>query len=341
MKRRLFIALSLAVFTVCMITVSAFALDESEVETAVAASSAQEVTGHIFIWFLVAIAFLRISQKIDSFLSSLGLNVGRGGGSMLGELLIAGRAIGMAAKSTGSVISSVFSRGGGQSATAGRAAGDSSFAGGVIGMANKTASKAATGSSSGIRSTIGNAVFASSVKNNGTLAAGIVSTVARGNVTTLGTISGPRAAQALSNYLGYGTDPAESAIDGVSGMYHDTAATSDGVAAACAASNYSKGSVPSEPPTFRDVDIGGGRITGYETAPGGVERQFAMYSTSQYVEPTGAYETVETVDGESWYRQYAEPTVQKMPVEGENGQIRYEERIVQQLPEIPQRKDGV
>ena len=30
-----------------------------------------------------------------------------------------------------------------------------------------------------------------------------------------------------------------------------------------------------------------------------------MYSTEQYMAPTGPYDTVETIDGSSWYRQYA------------------------------------
>ena len=102
------------------------------------------------------------------------------------------------------------------------------------------------------------------------------------------------------------------------------------------------GSIPSRPPTFRDVEIGGGRITGYETpADGGAERQFAMYNAAQYMEPTGSYEKIETVDGQSWYKQYAEPTVQKTPYEDESGKIKYDEKIVDQLPQIPKRKDRV
>lgn len=45
--------------------------------------------------------------------------------------------------------------------------------------------------------------------------------------------------------------------------------------------------VPSSPPTFRNVEIGGGRITGHEVAPDGQsEREFAMYSSEQYMAPT-------------------------------------------------------
>ena len=100
--------------------------------------------------------------------------------------------------------------------------------------------------------------------------------------------------------------------------------------------------IPSQPPTFRDVEIGGGRITGYETpAGGGEERQFAMYNASQYMVPSGPYEVVKTVDGESWYKQYAQPTVQKTPYEDASGKIKYNEKIVEQMPQIPKRKDRV
>ena len=43
----------------------AFAIEESEVENAIAASSNEAVAGNIFLWFLCAVAFLKISQKID------------------------------------------------------------------------------------------------------------------------------------------------------------------------------------------------------------------------------------------------------------------------------------
>jgi hypothetical protein len=71
------------------------------------------------------------------------------------------------------------------------------------------------------------------------------------------------------------------------------------------------------------------RITGHEVAPDGQsEREFAMYSTEQYMAPTGPYDTVETIDGSSWYRQYAQPTVEKTPYKDGDDKIRYEERIV-------------
>ena len=96
MKRRLF-AVLLGVLLISLLSTSALAVSESDVESAIAASGEEAVAGNLFIWFLCAVGFLKISQKIDSFMSSLGINVGRTGGSMMAELLIAGRALGGAA----------------------------------------------------------------------------------------------------------------------------------------------------------------------------------------------------------------------------------------------------
>ena len=71
------------------------------------------------------------------------------------------------------------------------------------------------------------------------------------------------------------------------------------------------------------------------------DREFAMYNTEQYMAPTGPYDTVQTVDGASWYRQYAQPKVEKTPYTDEGDKIRYEEHIVSQMPPVPKRKDKI
>ena len=71
-----------------------FAMTESEIQDQVNAMGKEAASGNVLIWFLCAIAFLKVSQKIDSFMSSLGINVGHTGGSMLAEAMIAARGIG-------------------------------------------------------------------------------------------------------------------------------------------------------------------------------------------------------------------------------------------------------
>ena len=104
MKHRRITVCFLLIMLMALLSTSAFAVDESEVESAIAASGQDAVAGNLFIWFLCAVSFLKISQKIDSFMTSLGINVGRTGGSMMAEMLIAGRALGGAAKATGGAI---------------------------------------------------------------------------------------------------------------------------------------------------------------------------------------------------------------------------------------------
>ena len=53
----------------------------------------------------------------------------------------------------------------------------------------------------------------------------------------------------------------------------------------------------------------------------------------------GSFETVQSVDGTAWYKQYAQDTVEKTPYDAGNGKVAYNESIVQKLPPAPQRKD--
>ena len=104
MRKRFFLNCLLILALVLVMSTNAFAISESDVESAVSASGKEAVSGNVLVWFLCAIAFLKVSQKIDSFLSSLGLNVGHTGGSMLSEAMIAMRAINTATSAVGSAL---------------------------------------------------------------------------------------------------------------------------------------------------------------------------------------------------------------------------------------------
>lgn len=82
-KTKYITGIVLSVLVICALTIPAFALTESDVQSQVSASGKEGVVGNLFIWFLCAVAFLKISQKIDSFMQGLGINVGHTGGSML------------------------------------------------------------------------------------------------------------------------------------------------------------------------------------------------------------------------------------------------------------------
>lgn len=93
MKKYIKFLISVLVFG-AVFSVSALALSKNEVQNEVTRIGREGVTGNIFVWFLCAVAFLKVSQKIDSFMSSLGINVGHTGGSMLAEALITAKSIG-------------------------------------------------------------------------------------------------------------------------------------------------------------------------------------------------------------------------------------------------------
>lgn len=140
MRKRFFLNCLLILTLVVVMSTSAFAISESDVESAVSASGKEAVSGNVLVWFLCAIAFLKVSQKIDSFLSSLGLNVGHTGGSMLSEAMIAMRAINTATSAVGSALGSrsrhASAPASGKSGS-GSAAAAGFFSGGLVGMASR------------------------------------------------------------------------------------------------------------------------------------------------------------------------------------------------------------
>lgn len=140
MRKRFFLNCLLTLILVAVMSTSAFAISESDVESAVSASGKEAVSGNVLVWFLCAIAFLKVSQKIDSFLSSLGLNVGHTGGSMLSEAMIAMRAINTATSAVGSALGSRSRHG--SAPASGKSGGGSAaaagfFSGGLVGMASR------------------------------------------------------------------------------------------------------------------------------------------------------------------------------------------------------------
>ena len=380
--------LVLAVIFSVSLALPASAISEADVQAQVDAVGRETVTGNVLIWFLCAIGFLKAAQKIDSFMASLGVNVGHTGGSMLAEALIAARGVGTIAGAMGHSLGAVGGHRGSSGGNAAAAAGGF-FKGGLIGMARRKATsdavRSATSSTSAVRSQqvrstaertsshsahaseqagvrqtatheahhtatqtaaheghqtvhqtaaktaehtshaasevtrtqhhtassfqgvgLGGAIFAKSLLKGGDFANDVIGTVARGDIRSAGSITGDLAAQSLQSYLGY------------------TALGADA----------------KDTPVFTNVEIGGGRITGTETAPGSSEGvAFGMYHADQYAEPKGDFTRVHAADGSLWYKQYAQDAVERTPYDAGNGKVAYNESIVQKLPPAPQRKD--
>lgn len=152
----------------------------------------------------------------------------------------------------------------------------------------------------------GGTLFAKSLYQGGAFANDVIGTVAKGDYRTTGSITGETATRSLMSYMGFTT----------------------------------LGEHATNIPRYQDVEIGGGRITGREFTPehpGGID--FCMYHTDQYAQPKGDYSKVYSADAAAWYKQYATDTVERKPYQTEDGKIAYHEKIVQKLPNPPQRKD--
>lgn len=355
----------------------ASAISEADVQAQVDAVGREAVTGNVLIWFLCAIGFLKAAQKTDSFMASLGVNVGHTGGSMLAEALIAARGVGAIAGAMGHSLGAVGGHRGSSGGNAAAASAGGFFKGGLIGMARRKAAsdavRSATSSTSAVRSEqvkstseqtashsahtseqpgvrqtatheghqtvqqtaaktaehtshaasevtrtqhhtassfqgvgVGGAIFAKSLLKGGDFANDVIGTVARGDIRSAGSITGDLAAQSLQSYLGYTALGADA---------RDT-------------------------PVFTNVEIGGGRITGTETAPGSSEGvAFGMYHADQYTEPKGDFTKVHAADGSLWYKQYAQDAVERKPYNAPDGTVAYQESIVKRLPDPPKRKD--
>ncbi len=87
------------------------------------------------------------------------------------------------------------------------------------------------------------------------------------------------------------------------------------------------------PVKYSNIEMGNGRITGYENG-----KEFAMYNTNKYDRPqNGEYTTETSNDGETWYKQYAQPTVIKTPTKDvdDKGKVIMNEKVVDKLPSQP------
>lgn len=306
--RKMIVLLAVMAALLCCFSTTAFAFSEGDAQTAVDSAGKEAVAGNVFIWFLCAVAFLKVSQKIDSFMGSLGINVGHTGGSMIAEALIAARGI-STARNVGGGLVGMGARGAagsaGRAGAAGMAGAMRAMSGGLAGVVGRQfgagAVKNATGKSGG---GLGGKMFASSMEKGGSFANGVIGSVAAGSITANGTMKGEAAVKALHSFMG-------------------TTGQADA-------------------PAFSNVEIGGGRITGTETTPEQPEGiAFGMYHADQYIAPEGNYSTMTAADGSKWFKQYAADTVDKTPYMAPDGNIAYNEKIVKKLPKTPPRKDRV
>lgn len=200
----------LVVLLPCMATMAtlwalpALAVSESDVEAAVASQGKEAVSGNLIIWFLCAVAFLKVSTKIDSILQAMGLGVGRAPGSILAEAFMALR--GMQAGKA--VLSGKMPGAGSRGAAAGAGA-NSAFHGGLAGMVSSKLetdmAASMSGSGGGVASGIGASLYKSTLGQDNGFASRVIGSVATGQ--TPGAIHGAAAEEAMQGYFAGTPDP--------------------------------------------------------------------------------------------------------------------------------------
>ena len=356
-----------------LLTAPAFAITEAEVEAQISASGKDTVTGNVLIWFLCAVGFLKVSQKIDSFMASLGVNVGHTGGSLLAEALVATRGVSMVAGAAGHSISGYSHR----SHSAGTSGGSSAqsttgfFKGGLSGIVSRKvtsgAVKTATTRTAAVNSVQSSTSQMSQQRADATVhqsasAAKETDHTARSTQRTDATVRQTTtqvpASQASAAHmpsvggaifarsLAAGGKFANDVIGAVACGDIRSNGSITGDLASQAMMSYmgltALGDSSPEKVSFSEVEIGGGRISGVETSPDHPEGiAFGMYHVDQYTAPAGDYSKIFTADGVQWYKQYAADIVVQTPYKAPDGEVAYSKEIVKKLPDPPKRKDRI
>lgn len=202
--RKLVILLPCMAAMAALWALPALAVSESDVDSAVTSQGKEAVSGNLFVWFLCAIAFLKVSTKIDSILQAMGLGVGRSPGSILAEAFMALR--GMQAGKA--VLSGQMPGAGSRGAAAGAGA-NSAFHGGLAGMVSSKletdTAASMSGSGGGVASGIGASLYKSTLGQDNGFASRVIGSVATGQ--TPGAIRGAAAEEAMQGYFAGTPDP--------------------------------------------------------------------------------------------------------------------------------------
>ncbi len=223
--------------------------------------------GSIFLWFFCALAFLKVAQKFDGYLSSLGMSVAQTGSSMGLELLMAARVMGGGARNVRSA-GSIF---GGRSAGTSTASSATDFVSGLTSQfkGNSYVRDAVVdggvrmGAGGGI-GFVGRAFGGMAARNGASLTGESISSVASRSPDISGSIAGEIADRSLANYMPQ-------------------------------LSRYQ----------LRDTKIGGGHISTSAVSEDGSTASVEMFDASRYEKPEEPYTKVMASDGSQWYQMAA------------------------------------
>ncbi len=219
--------------------------------------------GSVFLWLFCALAFLKVAQRFDSYLGSIGLNVAQTGTGLGMELLLASRVLtgmGGGFRSAGSMF-----RGGGNGPTGGGMSGfTGSFSDRFKGNSYVRDAVVQGGMRMGAGGPIGfigRAFGGIAAKKGTTLNGESIASVADRLPNQSGGIAGSIADQSLGNYM-----------------------------------PHLKGQ------TLRNTQITGGQISTTAVGADGKETSLNLYNAAQFEKPSTPYSTVTASDGSQWYQ---------------------------------------
>jgi len=222
--------------------------------------------GNVFLWIFCALAFLKVSQKFDTYLSSLGLSVAQTGAGMGMEMLMVAR-----------TMTGVMGRGGSHSAGsmfrggANAGANAAGAAGGMAGFANKLKGNSYVRDAvveggqrmgaGGVGGMVGRAFGSAAAKGGATLTGDSIASVAGRAPQVSGKIGGDIADRSLGNFMPH------------------------------------MARMP-----LQDTQISGGHISTTAMMPDGKEASVEMYSAAQFDKPNAPHTMVQASDGSTWYQ---------------------------------------
>lgn len=215
--RKLTVSLFGTVVCLFSCTLPVFAVSESDVQNAVASQGKETVSGNLFVWFLCAIAFLKVSAKIDSILQAMGLGVGRAPGSLLAEAFMALRGL----QAGIAVMTGKMPASGGKP---GKTPSPGPLSDGLAGAVSQkletdTAAVMSGTRDGGFTAGLGVSLYRNTLGQDGGFASRVIGSVATGQ--TAGFIQGEAASEAMQGYFAGtpdpnpGTEPLDLSGDGI------------------------------------------------------------------------------------------------------------------------------
>lgn len=221
--------------------------------------------GSVFLWLFCALAFLKVAQRFDSYLASIGLNVAQTGAGLGMEMLVASRVV-MGGFGGFRNAGSMFHGGG---------SGPIGAAGGLAGFAGKFTDRFKGNSyvrdavvQGGVRmgaggplGFIGRAFGGLAAKNGATLTGDSIASVANRPPNQSGGIAGNIADRSLGNYL-----------PNLKGQ------------------------------SLSGTQITGGKITTTAAGADGKTSSLSLYNASQFEKPNSPHSEVTASDGSQWYQ---------------------------------------